>query len=821
MSSPGKSPRRYWLGGKRRRSQDLWFEEALDEGRWQPGDRNGWDTCWYTGMPAPGVFRRVRAGRSINHFPGNNCLTVKSRLWHTVQAHRRRLQAGLGEDHQALKRLDFLPRTWDLADEYHLFQQTAAAEPERLWISKPKAGARGRGISVLGDPAAVPTGEQWLVQEYLDRPHLIRDRKYVLRTYVLIASLDPLRAYVYGQGFAKLASARFDMADLDNLYRHLTNPDVNARNTGAEDPVVFIDFERYRAWLREQGADDAALFRRLDDMIRLTVLAARDPMLQRTRATGADPRGCYELLGMDCMVDADLRPWLLECNLSPSLSVAARPEDGGEREAEIKRALVHDLVRLVGLNEAPTRADEPSSAERILRESEAEHERRGHFRRLFPHGESDADPALLSAPRWADRVLAERVGGPWPEHRFRPATVRELLEDGRLLLHDTRNGALHEPNPTAAYIWLRASQATDPEIIADELARQAQPGPEGSGPEDIRRDLYDTLADWSAAGLLVPMPRERAHEDPTTPLPAPSLRTREHNLFLRAGSARLTLTTDCPVTAQRLEPVLAPLREEHAPPGPAPTTLRVLRSRHGYALSRNGDLQETDMGLTELAGRLFRQLFHEAPGDSEIAVRGWLLPTAGPNPVASVQQAPPAVLVLPGDTEHGLSFARELAEAIGYGWQGGALLDTETGLARALPLPVITGPDGPQTRSTPDRPLPRGADNAHQHWLPALAEHGQDLARDLHSIVIPEADDAAGSQWPDRAAAVARLLPDGLAANGQAGQEGFVDWIEAALPEIRRVAPDAAGELARELVERHPPAPDEENTQSPEVSGAK
>ena len=789
MSRPGQSVRRYWLGGKRRRSQDLWFEEALDEGLWQPGNPNRWDTCWFTGMPARSVFRKIRNGRSVNHFPGNNCLTVKSRLWHTVQAYRRRLETHLGSSHSALQRLDFLPRTWDLASDYHEFQQAAAAETDTLWISKPKASARGQGIGLVTDPAAVPTGDQWLVQEYLHRPHLIQGRKYVLRLYVLITSLDPLRVYVYDQGFAKLASARFDLTDLDNLYRHLTNPDVNAQNTGAEDPVVFIDFDRYRQWLREQGEADHRLFDRLDDMIRLTTLAARDTMLQRTRDSGADPNGCYELLGMDCMVDTDLRPWLLECNLSPSLGVAARPEDGGDREAEIKRALVHDLVRLVGLNEPASSGSAGNRA--VLEESDAEYERRGHFRRLMPYPEAAEDPAFLAPPRWSDRALAEHIGGSWPDCRFRPHEVRELVEDGRLFLHHAKDDSLHEPNPTAAYIWLRASQGVDSESIIKELHERTGADLPPDGLDQIGRDVHDTLADWSLKGLLIPFRADApSGGSPTRPDQA-SKRPSQTAFSLVLGSKRLRVVTDCPVAADRLAPLLWPLQDpEQGKTDPKESVLSILRSRWGYALSVNHQLHQTDLCLADLGSHLIQKLLVSASEPGKVAIRGWLVPLS-----EAANGSTPAVLVLPGVDPLGQQFAQDLAAANGCGFHGGALLDPDSGDARALALPVLQAGEMKTVHCLPWR----SRDTTRCH-APAQPGEPSGTLLDIRSVLLPGREPSGERKWPSQAAALARLLPDDLTAeDGHQAADAFIEWLAIAMPLIRRVPPEQSEEIAREL----------------------
>lgn len=47
---------------------------------------------------------------------------------------------------------------------------------------------------------------------------------------------------------------------------------------------------------------------------------------------------CFELLGFDIIVDRNLKPWLLEVNSSPALSVDC------DVDAEVKTALINDIV---------------------------------------------------------------------------------------------------------------------------------------------------------------------------------------------------------------------------------------------------------------------------------------------------------------------------------------------------------------------------------------------------------------------------------------------------------------------------------------------
>jgi hypothetical protein len=51
---------------------------------------------------------------------------------------------------------------------------------------------------------------------------------------------------------------------------------------------------------------------------------------------------CFELYGFDVLVDENLNPWLLECNVCPSLSSPSL------LDKRIKTSLICDILNLIG-----------------------------------------------------------------------------------------------------------------------------------------------------------------------------------------------------------------------------------------------------------------------------------------------------------------------------------------------------------------------------------------------------------------------------------------------------------------------------------------
>ncbi len=595
--------RRYWTGANKAPAQDHFFVESLDSDLWKAGDTNNWDTCWHTGMPARDVFANIRPGATINHIPGNNSLTVKSMLYATLSGALARAPT-----EQARAMLDFFPHSYLMPGDYHTLQREAFDNPQKRWIIKPKRLSRGRGIRVLEDAGEVPFGEDWLVQDYLDRPHLLDGRKYVLRLYLLIASIEPLRVYLYRDGFVKLASEPYSTGDFDNLFAHLTNPDVNATNDKVASPVVFRSFDEYRGWLATLGADADALFARVREIAIISAIAAREQMRARTNKSGAPASACYELIGLDCMVDADLKPWLLECNLSPSLETCAAPEDGGAYEEATKRGVVEDLVSLLALNQpdGPALIDWDDSAA-IITASAAEQARAGRFERIYPAADASRFLPFMAAPRHGDWTLAKAVSAqPLPPPRFSPADVQEVITDDQLTLFCTRTGRILTPEPAPGFIWLKAAAGEPVDEIAAQLATTMGVDETGQEREALSRMVANAVADWACDGLL--QPRETAPHA-TAPTGQKTVDSGPQDWIEWAGTVT-QIRASGPEVGARIADVVAPLhtRKHHDPPS---RTLNIVVGNPGYAITTQSALVKSGLRLSELAPALREALLDE------------------------------------------------------------------------------------------------------------------------------------------------------------------------------------------------------------------
>lgn len=78
----------------------------------------------------------------------------------------------------------------------------------------------------------------YVVQEYIERPHKFGEYKYDLRFFVTIYGVQPLRIYLHKYAFARVCLEAYDPptnANLKNLYAHMTNYSLTQYKEYTED----------------------------------------------------------------------------------------------------------------------------------------------------------------------------------------------------------------------------------------------------------------------------------------------------------------------------------------------------------------------------------------------------------------------------------------------------------------------------------------------------------------------------------------------------------------------------------------------------------
>ena len=90
------------------------------------------------------------------------------------------------------------------------------------------------------------------------------------------------------------------------------------------------------------GISFATVMYRIKDVIIKTLQSVEPHIVSTMQRCTKHRNTCFELFGFDILLDSKLKPWLLEGNISPSLS-SSSPLD-----KKIKTMLICDTLNLVG-----------------------------------------------------------------------------------------------------------------------------------------------------------------------------------------------------------------------------------------------------------------------------------------------------------------------------------------------------------------------------------------------------------------------------------------------------------------------------------------
>ena len=228
-----------------------------------------------------------------------------------------------------------------------------------------------------------------IVQEYIHDPLLFEDTgcKFDLRIYVLIKTLTPLTVYVLDEGLVRVASTKYEPPSKSNCMTatmHLTNSHINSTVKGMNSTINLVNNSPLKSEEKEEKKEKKEeeqmkvetqetkeepilkhcmtttllkiskqnnipieeLWNRICESVSTAILAVY-PSASLIHSTCFAPNRhehynrCFQLLGVDVLLDKNLTPWILEINNSPSLNLST------EADIAIKVPLIKSLLAKV------------------------------------------------------------------------------------------------------------------------------------------------------------------------------------------------------------------------------------------------------------------------------------------------------------------------------------------------------------------------------------------------------------------------------------------------------------------------------------------
>jgi len=296
------------------------------------------------------------------------------------------------------EQFDFFPRTFLLPEESSILEEEIKKKAKKLYIVKPTDGSQGDGIYLCRTMKEITNSKfvnsrGYVVQEYIDKPLIIDRKKFDLRVYVLIASVKPLVAFINTEGLARFCTEDYEAPSNENIrdvYKHLTNYSLNKLNQSyvmTEETEAINDGSKRTfcsLWksVEKAGHDKDVIWANIKELIR-NLLIGFKPFIhfEYNTAFGAKNDGkCFQVLGVDILIDQDLKPWLLEINNNPSLNIehdteVAKSGPISPVDLVVKSKVVEDAILLARKKpEKLIELEEFNSYEKVFNGNEAETE---------------------------------------------------------------------------------------------------------------------------------------------------------------------------------------------------------------------------------------------------------------------------------------------------------------------------------------------------------------------------------------------------------------------------------------------------------------
>ena len=212
-----------------------------------------------------------------------------------------------------------------------------------IWIIKPCSLSRGRGIKCLSSLSSIKelkkNNSDIIIQKYIENPLIILNRKFDIRQWVLVSSLDPLIIWLWNTPYLRFGAEDYNINDLNNIYGHLTNNSIGKHSENFGKNSLFEgdmwELEKFKEFLLNKFNKDCwnDIRLKIKNIVITSFECARYEMDYRCNS--------FELFGYDFMIDEDLNVYLIEVNGSPAMGYTTKVTE------KLVKEMSEDLLKVI------------------------------------------------------------------------------------------------------------------------------------------------------------------------------------------------------------------------------------------------------------------------------------------------------------------------------------------------------------------------------------------------------------------------------------------------------------------------------------------
>ena len=282
------------------------------------------------------VMMKMKSYQKINKIPASGLVTSKVNL--------------------VISESPFIPKSFRIPNDADKLRRYAKEHPNTTYVQK---NSKHRGIEIVKHDKLDLRSSGSFVQVFIDDPFLIDGYKFDIGVYTIVTSIDPLRIYVFdGDVLLRFCFEQYYPFDPENKDKYVIGRADDDYRPTWKVPILaklYSDLgytmkQTLNTHIKSLGKNSDSVWDQIYEIIGETYMF-HEKELAEEASRYPYPRNFFEMVRFDFVLDANLKVYLMEVNMSPNLDSGHFPKipSFSPQMRLMYEQVVYNVLRLTGV----------------------------------------------------------------------------------------------------------------------------------------------------------------------------------------------------------------------------------------------------------------------------------------------------------------------------------------------------------------------------------------------------------------------------------------------------------------------------------------